>query len=255
MTDWSNINILIVTIIEYISFIIITRLNVEIYRKYKSRKSKTSYLLFNSFFALSLTPILQSMDTFFLDDLTIKYLGYIASFGYASAFVCSAISNYYLAQFIMEIFNYNENEINKTKQEAKAKIIGKICLINIAIFFVFKILNDPIISTIFLGIHVMISIIIFSNLSINSFKIAHYVEDPLMKGGLNSLGCLGILFNAAFILFVFEAIFAYQTYSIFSIFGWFLAVIGVFCGYIGFCMPKWLLKIYTKDRELKHKIL
>jgi hypothetical protein len=234
-------------IAEFITFFLLTAFNVQIYRKSKRKGSKVSPFLFWAFIAFSGAAIFESLDIFFLEDVTRDALGYEMSVGYCAAMFVVAIANYFLLAFSYEIYSEQQNH--------NPKIIGTINIILISIFVAFKMSNNQEIATILLIGHILISVGIYAFLSKESLKNAARMkgapEKLPYKLGFELIGFFGICLIAAFALFIMEefaTLVTQQKFTIFSAFAWIVVNIGAFSAFVGFTLPQWFVKLTTRGK-------
>ena len=238
MPDFSNPFVLGITITEYFAFALLCLINWNLYKKYKERHNVVARLLLLAFVFFSLGPVLQSQDTLYGDTLTILYMGYIASFGYSSAMVCAGIANFFMLQFANILFYETPDK--------KKNIIGVLDVLIVVLFFIFKSLNLGLVSTIILGLHILVSFIILGFIFTKCLNIARKIDNLLEKRSFQFIGFMGFFLIAMYICFIIEALFFYGTYSLFGMLGWIFGLLGTILAYFGFCRPAWFVKKYTR---------
>lgn len=192
-------------------------------------------MLLITFILFSIAPLVHSLDAFFFDDWSLTNLGYIIGLGYSMAMVFASVANLFLARFIKILF------------EETPKIIVSLAVVDIIfvlIFAIFKSLNRFLESTLLLGLHVLVSLIIYLYIFRKSLQIASKVDKKIDKRGLQFIGLIGVFLSLLYILFAIEAILFFGQFSILAVFAWLCGVLGAFCGYIGFCRPNWFKKKY-----------
>ncbi|MHA1733884.1 MAG: hypothetical protein ACTSU5_18230 [Promethearchaeota archaeon] len=81
------------------------------------------------------------------------------------------------------------------------------------------------------------------------FETAGRLENLIDRRGFQAIGLCGVSLVVMYALFILEAVFAYQSYSVFSVFGWTAASVGSISAYIGFCMPRWFRRRYGSEQD------
>ncbi len=229
--SFSNPFVLAITIIESLAFAIMCIIDYRVYQANKKKGTLVSRLLLQGFLFFTFTPILQSLDTFFLDRVTLEAWGYKASFGYSLAITFMAFANIFLAKFTKEIYS------GETK--GRLVLVAILGIPNVIVFFVLKSMGDPVFSTIFLGIHMLICIMIYGQLFVLSNKTAKKMDSPLNKRAFQFIGLLGLFLILLLVFMLLESILFYGQFSIFGVIGWVMAILGVISAWIGFCLPSW----------------
>jgi hypothetical protein len=228
--------VLATTITEYIVFLILTWVNILLFRRYRERKSTITKQLLLAFIFFSLAPFFQPFDLFIFDKWTTENWGYIASPGYSAAMMTGAIGNYFLVHFSVSTFKEDVGNY--------PKIIGLLNILVALLFSTFKVLDYEMIAFIFQVMHIVISFIIYFQLAFFSFKGSQRMHENGERDatiGFFFIGLCGIFLALMYVFFVLES-FIFNTYSYLSVIGWIFSVGAGFSAYIGFTMPHWLRK-------------
>jgi hypothetical protein len=181
------------------------------------------------------------LDTFLLDKITVEKMGYIASFGYATAILFSSIANFFLIRFTYHLYS---------KPPFKApNIIGGLDILMGILFFIFRVQNFELISTFFLLLHIFLSTIIGLTLGIKSHKVATKIENKLERWGFHLIGSFGWLIIITFILFLIESLVGFGNFTIYGSTAWVCGTIGAFNAYVGFSLPSWFRRLFGLEQS------
>ena len=154
--------------IEYITkfaaFVFLFVVSLKVRKKYLENQTKFAQSLYRALLCFAFAALVQSFDGFFIDDITLKLVGYQIEFGQIGAYTFAAIGNYNLLLVSQDI----AGKIHPTR----AIVVMIANLIVIGIFASLAIINDSYIIIFVIVIHVIISYAIFGLLSKRAFSTA-----------------------------------------------------------------------------------
>ena len=245
MPDLSDPLILTNTICEYVTFGVILWVSIKFYQKYKERGAQVALLLFKTTLLLSFAPVLQSLDNIFLDDLSQRVFGHITSFGFSSALLCAAVSNYFAYRFLQETFQTNPKRYLPV-------LVGLVNIILDAVVFILRGVGDTHIFIYLMAGHVLIVFYISGTIFRESFANAHKLNELENVRGYQFIGLMGLFAILTYVFFISAEFVPTQAptirYVLVSI-AWIMAAIGGICAYVGFCRPAWFARHYAKKES------
>ncbi len=162
------------------------------------------------------------------------------------SFSCNAVANIFLLRFTEGVFYENKTHpVRKTLYIGEALVIPPVLL---SAFIDFD-------STVFLLIHVVLSIAIYGILIFNSIKL----RQRLLEQGQQEVQVQSLLFIAFSGLFILLALFSFLTKEVtnmlgyrefFSVaLGWVFGAVAALFIYLGFFVPDWM----KKEQKLEKK--
>ncbi|MHA1341601.1 MAG: hypothetical protein ACTSRZ_17085 [Promethearchaeota archaeon] len=167
------------------------------------------------------------------------------------SFCCSAISNVLLFMFVKDIFG---DSINNIFYKIIIAIQSAAVPLFIITFFIGWASSDR--AFIVLIMHVLVSFIIYINLSWNALKLRRFlqfdaIEDIYRYKGLLYIALAGILMFSALVLFIsHEIIIAFSIKEYYTVtFGWLTGVIASYFVFLGYIMPDWLKQRWKSSAE------
>ncbi|MHA1819294.1 MAG: MFS transporter [Promethearchaeota archaeon] len=235
----------IIDIIFELGIITISLYSVKIFiERNKKEPNKMKKYTIYLYISLALAAFFQMMDGIFYSKTDLHILPlYDIQYGYALIIISTAITNVSLFYLGTEIFYSSQENIPKIILVSR-KVILYVLIITTIIGGIMKVLDMNV--TIVIGLYMVLSMSINLGLTINAFKIAAKVDEPLFKESLKNIGYFTLNFLFVFIFFILDSF--YTGYSIFGVFGWGWFLFAVYLGYKGFTKPAKRIIIEEKKK-------
>ncbi|MCP4762973.1 MAG: hypothetical protein GY870_14435 [archaeon] len=219
-----------------VGFLIIISWNL--YKKYRKKRLKGGLYLLLTELGLVFFTLFTAIINFFLDTNNVNY----ATLEYISL-IFLPFPHYFLFKFTDNLFLLEEE---RKKRAEIFFIFNFLSAIGTGLFF----LLDMLIITIFMiSVFFGCTSIVFLNLIIRCYyaiKKIESEEDLIWKKRFEYIRAWGVCFFLMYSSFGIDQVFAFGGSSNFRLLGWIFCIVGTIYAYIGFVMPDYFKRRYSK---------
>ncbi len=194
-------------------------------RAREKRQKSTLYLLV-FFLSAGLAPAAQLFDGIFYPFVfPVKY-------GYAAVILFTMVLNVALLLFATEIFAEQTSRISGRTALYRVLFTAGVAITTI-LATILKLEGQDV--TIYLGIYMAISLLLYISLRIWATQLARKITDPVYRQALSYIGYFAIAFIGVYVFFVADSL--YSGYTLWGFLGWLMFFGGVLFAYRGFIRP------------------